>query len=598
MAAAENDPQDGGLRLFLGLLLTRENRLAEAIDQFRSAIELQPHDMIARVELARLLIGFDEINDAQAVLGPVPRGPARDRVDALVHRRRGDHGRAAAIYRHAVAADPRDFESWGHLGICLLAMGRPVEAGEALTRSLTLRRDQQQFREKWADAQVAAGQGEEGLAIARAFAGDNPRDVLVWPVIARLELLLGRPDKAREALAEGLKRDGAHVPSLIALADLDERENRLEALAATTAKLDQAGVDSPEAQLLRARLAYRRGRYDEALAVASNSPAGADPGGRAHLIGLIRDRIDDPDGAFAAFLAMNEETALEVPKPDQQASHFRDRIAQRMRLGTRHWVRSWRRAPFREDRPAPTFMLGFPRSGTTLLDTLLMGHPRLVIAEEKPMLAEVAEAIGGYDRLAELEPNEIETLRALYFARVDSHVGPRKDQQVIDKLPLGIVDIRLMHRLFPEARFIFVQRHPCDVVLSGFMTRCEPVGGMANFLTLEDTARLYDRVMAFWLHCRAVLPLLVHVVRYERLIDDIEAEMRPLASFLGLPWTPRLLDHRPSARTRGHVATPSYAQIQEPINDRAINRWHKYRGQMEPVLPTLRPWAEMMGYAI
>ena len=90
----------------------------------------------------------------------------------------------------------------------------------------------------------------------------------------------------------------------------------------------------------------------------------------------------------------------------------------------------------------------------------------------------------------------------------------------------------------------------------------------------------------------------VHNIRYEQLIAEPEAELRKLADFLGLAWNPQLLDHQATARRRGHIGTPSYAQVTEPLHDRAAGRWARYRAQLAPVLPILAPWAERMGYAL
>jgi len=130
------------------------------------------------------------------------------------------------------------------------------------------------------------------------------------------------------------------------------------------------------------------------------------------------------------------------------------------------------------------------------------------------------------------------------------------------------------------------------------MTRFDPKGGMANFLDLGDAAALYYTVMAHWRQCRAVLPLDVHTIRYEATIEDPEGELRSLAAFLGLEWDPRLLDHRRTAGARSFIATPSYAQVAEPLYTRARGRWEKYREQMASVLPLLAPWAEEMGYEV
>jgi hypothetical protein len=222
----------------------------------------------------------------------------------------------------------------------------------------------------------------------------------------------------------------------------------------------------------------------------------------------------------------------------------------------------------------------------------------VLVLEERPVLDAAAQGLGGIDRLAALDRAAIETLRARYFAALDATAPDAQGRLVIDKLPLGIVDTALVHRIFPDARFIFAERHPCDVVLSGFMACFDPRGGMANFLDLHDTAALYDAVMTYWRRCGETFPLNVHNIRYERVIEDAEKELRPLAAFLGLDWDERLLDHRRSASERRHIATPSYAQVAEPLYTRARGRWHHYREEMEPVLPILAPWAKLMGYEI
>jgi hypothetical protein len=155
----------------------------------------------------------------------------------------------------------------------------------------------------------------------------------------------------------------------------------------------------------------------------------------------------------------------------------------------------------------------------------------------------------------------------------------------------------LIHRLFPDARFIFAARHPCDAVLSCFMQDFVLNPAMANFLTLEDSARLYDLALVFWTRARQILPLHVHTLRYEALVEDKERELRALLAFLGLDWDARVLDNEATAKARGPIATPSYAQVAQPLYTRARGRWERYREQMKPVLPILLPWAKRLGYS-
>jgi tetratricopeptide (TPR) repeat protein len=601
-AAVAEAPDHPGLRLFIGMLHARRCDLEKALPHLRRALALVPGDLLPRLELARVLIGADRIDEAEEAIaearldGPPPAELLR--VRALLRQRRGAHDDAAGLYRLLTARDGRDFESWANLGACLLALGDAAGAVDALTRSLALRPDQPAARARLAEAQAAAGQGQEGLRAARALAKAAPYDPLVRITVARLEDLLGRPQAAEAALEEALALDPACAPALLALADLLERDNRIDELETLMVKADAIGVPPAETALLRARLLFRRGAFEAALAAARSAPEAGDGGARAQLIGRIADRLGDRKAAFAAFAEMNRLTAASAPGTARMGEDYRNMIARLIRTTTPMWYENWTAAAPPTLRPPPIFLFGFPRSGTTLLDTMLAGHPAVLVLEEEPVLHAAAEALGGIDRLASLGSGDIERLRARYFAALDGIAPDAAGKLVIDKVPLGIVDTALVHRIFPDARFIFAERHPCDVVLSGFMTRFDPKGGMANFLDLRDTAALYDGIMSCWRRCREVFPLNVHTIRYERMVEDPEGELRPLAAFLGLDWDPRLLDNCRNAEQRRHIATPSYAQVAEPVYTRACGRWEHYREEMAPVLPILAPWVELMDYHI
>jgi hypothetical protein len=156
----------------------------------------------------------------------------------------------------------------------------------------------------------------------------------------------------------------------------------------------------------------------------------------------------------------------------------------------------------------------------------------------------------------------------------------------------------IIHRIFPDAKIVFVERHPCDAVLSCFMSNFALSRAMRSFTSLEESALLYDTVFDAWARAETLLPLDVHRVRYERMVEDLEGEMRALLDYLGLAWDPRVLDNRASAARREHIATASYSQVTEPIYRRSAGRWTRYRAQMAPVLPVLAPWAERLGYRI
>jgi len=593
------DPNDQGLMMLVGILHARRMELDEAADQFREILTLSPGEPVATLELARILVGLNRLDEAERLLGDgAIRGPEPTRLEAMIAMRRANFAEAARLLRQLVSADPRDFESWGNLGLCLSREGDPKGAVEALTSALRLQPDQERFRDAWAEAHIEAGSGEEALRTVREQAAELPRDAATRVTVARLEEMLGRPAEALATLEESLRIEPDHAPALLALARLNERQNRIDEATDAIARLDALSPSAPGLTLLKAQLAFRRGDFARALELAEAIPAALDPGARAELIGKIHDRLGNAAEAFAAFTEMNRDTGVSATVAETRAKAFRDSIAARAEIVSRAWIDSWPGQDSAGIDSSPIFVVGVPRSGTTLLDTLMMGHPQLCVAEEKPMLDTVARAVGGYQSLGTLDGKALAGLRDLYFDEARKHVPDLGGRRLVDKQPFAIIDSPLIHRLFPNARFVFAVRHPFDVVLSCFITRFEPNPGLLNFTTIEGSARLYDQIMTFWNRCRSLLPLAVHELRYEHLVRDAEAEMRALFAFLGLDWTDSVLDHSAMAAKRRFINTPSYSQVVEPLYDRSIGRWQRYREQMQPALPLLEPWARALGYTI
>lgn len=597
--AADAHPGDAGLRAFMAMLHIRRNELSEALPHLRAALAAGHADPFLTVELVRVLIALGETDEAGTLLDRL-RLPGREtlRLRAMLLQRRGDFAKSGALYQEVVNADPRDFESWGNLGVCLVALDQLPKAIAALEKSLSLRPDRASIRQTWMKAHFLAGTAERALADLYELARRHPSEANPWVAVAFGEKLLGRAEKSLRALEEAVQRDPANSDALVALADTAEQRNDLERLEDIVNDLGTLAGPVGQLPLLKARLALRRGDIEQALALARSTPASIDAGTRAQIMGQCLDRLGDSECAWQAFTAMNAEDARSGNSAALSAEMSRRSVIHERQLLTRDWVASWEpSAPPAHREPA--FIVGFPRSGTTLLDTFLMGHPDAVVAEEEPMLTVVGEKVRDLSRIADFQPNDIEELRNLYFEVAENYVPDGTlTRLLIDKNPFAMGSLATIHRLFASARVIFVERHPCDVVLSCFMTRFQPTGLGANFLTLENTALLYDEMMQLWTASEELLPINTHRVRYERLVENAEAELRPVADFLGLEWKPELLDHLATAGKRAFIKTPSYAQVMEPVNRKPVGRWMRYRKQLEPVLPILTPWAERMAYAL
>ncbi|HSO42372.1 MAG TPA: sulfotransferase [Rhodospirillales bacterium] len=203
---------------------------------------------------------------------------------------------------------------------------------------------------------------------------------------------------------------------------------------------------------------------------------------------------------------------------------------------------------------------------------------------------------GGYpEALATLDAFDIEQLRRLYFHESARYVNPPAGVRLVDKMPLNTIDAGLIARLFPRAKLLLALRHPCDVVLSGFMQAFRPNPAMVQFETLETSAAFYAQVMDLWRQYERVLPLAVHRIRYEDLIADFEGETRRMLAFLGLPWDEAVLAYAERAKTKA-IATPSYHQVVQPIYARSVGRWRNYRAAFTDVLPILGPSLAAFGY--
>lgn len=264
---------------------------------------------------------------------------------------------------------------------------------------------------------------------------------------------------------------------------------------------------------------------------------------------------------------------------------------------------AWNTAPG----PAPAdgprthvFLLGFPCSGTTLLEEVLASHPDVEALEERETLSEAQRAFqmkpDDVARLAHASEAELAPLREAYWARVRAEGGDPAGKVFVDKHPLHTFRLPLIQKLFPEAKILFARRDPRDVVLSCYRRRFAMSNSAYQLLTLSGAAAYYDAAMSLAETLQPAMAANTLVVRHEALIEDFDKAVGEVCDFLGLAWSDSLRNFAEEARDRA-VATPSGAQLSRGLSAEGVGAWRRYSDQLAATAPALAPWVKKFGYA-
>lgn len=489
--------------------------------------------------------------------------------------REGRFEEAVQLLKRARALAPKDANLLNSLGICLKALGRTDAALEAYTAAVRIDPElaaahfnRAAVLESLNDLKAARASYEKANAL-------DPKYVEPLASLAWLDSIAGDTASAQSRAGRALALSPSNALARMALASGDLQSGDL---AAAAARLSELARDQTLSKL-----------------------------NRSIVLGMIGDLLDAenrPAEAFAAYRASNSEmkaiTAAQFEASGMGAlQHARRLAAWFAEADAAQWHEAPAPRPRAGDPKLHVFLVGFPRSGTTLLENVLAAHPAVVSLEEKDCLAAASETYlssnEGLKRLAAIPSGGAARQREGYWSAVRSFALEPRGRVFIDKMPLASVALPLIAKLFPNAVILFARRDPRDVVLSCFRRRFGMNAAMYQLLTLEGAAAYYDAVMGLAETYRDLLPLPQHVVRYESLVENFEATARGACEFLGLEWDERMADFAARARTRG-ISTPSAAQVARGLNRDGEGAWRRYREQMAPVLPLLQPWVERFGY--
>jgi tetratricopeptide (TPR) repeat protein len=450
-------------------------------------------------------------------------------------------------------------------------------------------------------------------AATAALAGWRELPGLTSEQLATLALLLLNLGEAREAGEAAARAAGDAEPSagtLLRLAQVQERSNRVADAHDTLRRLERlpgaAGLGE-DLRLLEAQIALRERRHEVAIPQFQALAAGCTEADRRHLylfpLAKALDAVQRHDEAWRCLVDAHQAQLLHLARTNPEAAGVREPPL----LITRHGASSadiaaWDESDAPPAEASPVFIVAFPRSGTTLLEQMLDAHPSLVSMDEQPFLQQAIDEITdlGIDypaALARLPAGQLAGVREHYWSLARRKVRLSPGQRLIDKNPLNLLRLPAIRRLFPHARILLAIRHPCDVVLSCFMQHFRSPEFAVLCRDLPTLARGYRRSFDFWYEQVPLLQPAVREVRYESLVGDFAAQSADIMAFLGLDLVPAQLEPASHALARGFISTPSYAQVIEPVHRRAVGRWAPYARYFGAALGPLQPYLERWGYA-
>jgi tetratricopeptide (TPR) repeat protein len=555
----------------------------------------------------------------------------------------GDHAKAAAAFAELTRREPKNASHWMNLGTSRQAQRRHDEALAAYAQAGWLGEASADYFYNVGLVHLDMGNFEAARLVlhdAVRLAPDDAeicyqyavccdetmrqRDAIAvlagWPrmrglrtaLLAKIALLLmklGELQSASQAVERAASDLAPDAESVLRMIQVQERTNQLVEARAALARLKadpRSGSLGPDLRLVEARLAEREGRKQDAhdlyVEVLGTTPEFHLRHNHLYPLAKLLDALGRSDEAFAtleeahrsqvAYLKMTMPNAANRQGPPFRIADLCSNAAD---------VAAWDAtgAPSMEE--SPIFIVGFPRSGTTLLEQTLDAHPSLVSMDETWFLHEtvdrmISDGISYPDKLSSMTADHLDAVRDLYWSRVRSKIELAPGLRLIDKNPLNLLALPAICRLFPNSRILLAVRHPCDVILSCFMQHFGAPDFVLLCRDLPSLAAAYRRAFDCWFREAEILQPSAREVRYEIFVTDFESQLRAIADFLGLAWTDAMLEPGGHAQGKGFISAPSYSQVVQPVNTRAIGRWKSYEKHFTEVIPQLGPYFDRWDY--
>ena len=417
---------------------------------------------------------------------------------------------------------------------------------------------------------------------------------------------MGQPIEALRYFETALSNDSDNIEVMYNLIELYEKTNQLEKMRKCTEKTLQLKPNSYSLRYQLAKLEYREGNYNVSCEIISNlleNDLQHDLTQKSyHLLAQGCDCLGKYEEAYKAFDTSNNLLAASsfVQSQESKRLEYLQLIDKLRNNASLSLLPESLHKLLENSTPTPIFLVGFPRSGTTLTGQLLNAHSAFYTLDEQETLAHIVRdffSLEKYDSLSHLQVDALKNYRAKYSAILHDLAGDQIADgiRIVDKSPLYICYLEMIQLFFPESKIIVIHRDPRDVCISNFMQDFIPTPFMNNFLSLEKSVTFYEKIMGLFLQNREKLTLSLIELRYEDLVEDTKKAFTRTLSFLGEDWEEDINNYYRKSRSI-HIRTPSYQQVTQPIYRSSLGRWKNYHDQLAPFLVRLQVFVDALGY--
>ncbi len=590
--------------------LERVGRTAEAEQIYRSLLRLYPDHPWLLNSLALMLKARGEPGHAENLLrraiSQMPREPVFHNNLGNLLRARNNLAEAESAYRYAFSLKAAYPEAHYNLGVTLEEMGREDEALTVYRYAVTLKPDYAQALTRVGSILNRRNAYAEALVELDKAVAANPNYFdaqyyrgLVLDGLERFEAAMAAFERALS-----LRPDSPEVLCNLALTAArrsDTAQARAYAARCLAVSPVQPIAEVALAMVDLAEHAFTQAEQRLTLLLANQQVQG---NVRAFAHGLLGDALDGQKmfaKAFASYVAENEELLRLYASRfagHRSTAEVRSMIAYFEATPAYSWKPA-EEAPSTGNAIQHVFLVGFMRSGTTLLEQVLASHPSVVTLEEYDAFGDASDLFlsneDGMNHLAELKGSELTPYRDMYWQQVRNYGVNVEGKVFVNKHPLNTLKLPLVAKLFPKAKVLFAVRDPRDVVLSCFRRHFGINAATFELLTLQSAAQFYDSVMRLAALYRAKLPLDLRETRYEDMITDFDTHVKAVCQYLGIEWVEEMRNFSNVARTRS-IRSVSAEQVRRSLYSEGIGQWRNYVTELSPALPLLESWVKAFNY--